>query len=325
MPYIQTVTGPISPDAVGFCHCHEHLMLSKGVSYTINENLCIDDCQKTLQELQDFRIAGGATIVDAQPGGCNRMGQALVELSEESGVNIIAATGFHKMMFYPKEHWIFSYEEEQLTNIFIHEAEQGMYIDCDSEAPKHWIQAKAGIIKCALDSYAFDTCNPDTQYQKLFTATCNAAKRSGLPMMVHIEQNSDPLELVRFLISQNIDLNRVIFCHMDRACPDLALHKELCRQGIYMEYDTIGRFKYHDDQKEAAIFADLIYAGYEDRLLFSLDTTRERLKSYNADGVGLTYIIKSFIPTLKSVGVTDLQIKKISDENSARILSINSL
>ena len=317
MSYIQTVTGPLSPEAAGFCQCHEHLMISKGVSYTHNKNLYMADFQKTLQELEIFASAGGSTVVDAQPVGCNRMGQQLLQLGAESRVHIVASTGFHKMMFYPAEHWIFHYTEKQLSEVFIHEAEKGMYINCDDKFPKEWIPARVGMIKCALDS-----CNLNDQYQKLFQAACNAAKASGLSLMVHIENGADPLALAQFLAAQGLDLSRVIFCHMDRACSDIAIHKALCHQGIYMEYDTIGRFKYHDDEKEAAIFSELIEAGCEDRLLFSLDTTRERLKSYNPDGVGLSYIINTFIPTLKSFGVADPQIKKIAYENSHRVLTI---
>lgn len=317
MPHIQTVAGPISPVLVTFCHCHEHLMISKGVSCTINDNLLINDFQKTLLELQCFAAAGGTTIVDAQPTGCNRAAWSLRQLGKESGVQIIASTGFHKMIFYPRNHWIFRYDEKQLTQVFLHEANIGMYIDCDNALPEFWIDARAGMIKCALDIN-----NLDIQYRKLFNAACNAAKYSGLPLMVHIEQGSDPLALLQYLKSQSINLNRVIFCHMDRSCPDISLHKEILKQGVFMEYDTIGRFKYHDDKKEAAIFSELINAGYEDRLLFSLDTTRERLKSYNPDGVGLAYILNSFVPLLKSCGITDSQIKKIACHNSRGILSI---
>ncbi|MFR1989782.1 MAG: hypothetical protein ACLS3C_06875 [Oscillospiraceae bacterium] len=47
-----------------------------------------------MQELLDYRAAGGSTIVDAQPVGCNRMTKELVQLSRDSGVQIVASTGF---------------------------------------------------------------------------------------------------------------------------------------------------------------------------------------------------------------------------------------
>lgn len=317
MPHIQAVTGKLATVNIKFCHCHDHLMISKGKSYSVNKSLCIDDYKKTLSELNDFFSAGGTTIVDAQPVGCNRVAQSLVNLSMESKVQIIASTGFHKLIFYPENHWLFRYDSEKLLQIFLHEINTGMYLNCENSTPTNYITAKAGIIKCA-----FDCCGLTPQYEKLFLAATQAAKLTKLPLMVHIEQGSDPLELSQYLRCQNIDLNRVIFCHMDRACDDLNIHKELCQQGIYLEYDTIGRFKYHDDIQEAAIFQALIQSGYEDRLLFSLDTTRERLAAYTPTGIGLSYILHSFIPLLKRSGITDAQLYKISCLNCRRILSI---
>ena len=69
---IQSVTGILPPEALTFCQCHEHILLSKGVSWQRNHALCMEDIQKSMQELLDYRAAGGSTIVDAQPVGCNR-------------------------------------------------------------------------------------------------------------------------------------------------------------------------------------------------------------------------------------------------------------
>ncbi len=317
MQYIQTVTGTITPESVHFCHCHEHLMISKGKSWEINHALLIDSYEKSLQELRDFHACNGSTIVDAQPGGCNRMADQLAALARESNVQIIASTGFHKMIFYPLEHWIFQKSCSQLYDIFLHELCTGMYIDCDNHTPETSISAKAGIIKCALD-----TAGLDPQYEKLFHAAADAAVKTHAPMMVHIEKGADPIMLADFLEKQNVPLSQIIFCHMDRACMDLSVHKEIARRGIFLEYDTIGRPKYHSDIREVEIFAELTDAGYENQLLFSLDTTRERLKSYTPDGVGLTYIIRTFVPMLKAAGFTKEQITKFSCTNCRRALAI---
>ncbi len=318
MPYIQTVTGRMPPESLCFCHCHEHLMITKGRSYLINKALCIDNYEKTLTELGQFRTGGGTTIVDAQPGGCGRDADALYRLGQESGVQIIASAGFHKMIFYPRGHWIFDIRREALAELFLRELTEGMYTDCDETWPRRTCGAKAGIIKCA-----YDACGLVLQYKKLFDAAVDAAIRTGAPLMVHIERGAAPLKLMSYLDRRQLPLNRVIFCHMDRAEDDLAVHKEVCRHGIYLEYDTIGRFKYHSDEREAEIFAEMFAAGYEDRILFSLDTTRERLKSYTPEGIGLTYILDTFVPLLKSKGITEAQLKKISCTNCRKILTFD--
>jgi phosphotriesterase-related protein len=142
--------------------------------------------------------------------------------------------------------------------------------------------------------------------------------------MVHIERDSDPYQLADYLVKLVLHPDHIIFCHLDRAVADIGIHREICEQGIYLEYDTIGRPKYHDDEKEADIILELVKAGYEKQLLMSLDTTRSRLLSYG--GVpGLAHILDAFIPLLLRRGLTETQIKTFFIENPARVFSRNSL
>jgi phosphotriesterase-related protein len=101
---------------------------------------------------------------------------------------------------------------------------------------------------------------------------------------------------------------------------DPAVHRELCRRGIYLEYDTIGRPKYHDDEREAAMILDMIRDGYAAQLLMSLDTTRARLVSCGG-APGLDHILTRFIPLLRRRGVPEGQIRAFFRENPARAFS----
>lgn len=46
---IQSVTGILPPEALTFCQCHEHILLSKGVSWQRNHALCMEDIQKSIK------------------------------------------------------------------------------------------------------------------------------------------------------------------------------------------------------------------------------------------------------------------------------------
>ena len=72
MREIMSVLGSIAGEALGICQCHEHLMLGKGEGYYINSDLCMDDREKSEEEVRRFRKAGGTTLIDAQPLGCCR-------------------------------------------------------------------------------------------------------------------------------------------------------------------------------------------------------------------------------------------------------------
>jgi phosphotriesterase-related protein len=300
---------------LGFCQSHEHLW-TIGYPGTVNPDLRIDDLEKSRAELERYRLAGGAALVDAQPPGCGRDAAALRTLSERSAVRIIASTGFHKMTYYPKGHRIYDAGADALTRFFLEELSEGMYTEEGTTLPDPASGARnpcrAGQIKAALDAGTF---NP--QYEKCFTAAAEAARVSGAPLMVHIEKGSDPLALADFLVRQGLVPERLIFCHLDRAVADMAVHRELCRRGIYLEYDTIGRPKYHDDEHEAGVILDMVRDGHAGQLLLSLDSTRARLSSYGGRP-GLDHILLRFIPLLRRRGLPEAQIQAFFRENPAR-------
>lgn len=309
---IHTVSGLLDPKERLFFQSHEHLLIGPGRSGELNSALCFCDCGKSLQELRAYRRAGGEALTDAQPVGCGRMAGELRKLSEESGVAIVASTGFHKMTFYPERHWNFTAAEDTLADLYIRELTVGMYQDPDMVFPAHQIPVAAGQIKTAMEADEMSG-----QYEKLFSAAAHAAVETGAPLMVHIENGYSPVRYLEFLIKAGVRPEQMIFCHMDRACADLGVHRELAASGVFLEYDTIAREKYHSDERELEIFQEMIQAGYEDSLLFSLDTTRQRLKAYHG-GVGLDYILLSFLKKMESSGISQSVIDKISRDNPAR-------
>lgn len=316
MREIISVTGKIEPSDIRFCQFHEHLLIRKGKSYQIHPALWMEDVDASAREAAGYKRAGGTTLIDAQPGGCGRMAEGLAEIAKASGVHIICSTGFHKMQFYPRDHWIFRTGEKELEEFFVRELTEGVDRHCETVISGETGEQKAGIIKCALD-----TENLSPQYRRLFLACAKASVNTGRSMMVHIEKGSDPVLLLEYLLNLGMNPKHLIFCHMDRAVADLDIHRKILKAGVYLEFDTIGRYKYHSDEQEASIFRTLIDDGYEDQLLFSLDTTRERLKSYDPKGVGLDYILNTFIETMKRSGITKTQIEKISRQNCIRALT----
>jgi phosphotriesterase-related protein len=315
MQVITTVLGDIAPQELGFCQSHEHLCITGTGNFPVKAEERIDDREKSREEAALYRAAGGGALVDAQPLGCGRDAVMLRDISEKTGVRIIASTGFHKMTYYPKDHWIHTASADQLTRLFIAELQEGMYLDGDSAYPQRQGTIRAGQIKTALDREGLSP-----SYQKLFAAAVSAAVVSGRALMVHIEKGSDPLGLSGYLFKRGLAPDRLIFCHLDRAIMDTAVHRELCRRGISLEYDTIGRPKYHDDQREVELITEILEAGYEKQLLMSLDTTRARLRSYGGSP-GLAYILENFIPLLLRCGVSEAQAGVFFRENPARVFA----
>lgn len=98
---VQTVCGKVSPEALGHFQIHEHIWVHHTPLADKNPALRIDDYEKSLAELQTYRLAGGNGFADAQPVAAGRNAEMLKKLSEESGVHIVASTGYHLNAFYP--------------------------------------------------------------------------------------------------------------------------------------------------------------------------------------------------------------------------------
>ena len=312
---VTTVTGPIVAKEIGFCHSHEHLFLKKGPGAKLDSSLQIDDFDKTVQELNLYKSIGGTTIVDAQPIGSGRHSQWLMTASQQTGVQVVASTGFHKLMFYPENHWIRTTDADTLTELFIDELENGMYADGEEAWPIEQIIARAGIIKTAAD---FEGVGG--QYYRLFKAASQAAVATGTPIMSHTELGYGALDQIKMFTDLRVSPSQLIICHLDRKMDNVDYMLHVASTGVYLELDTIGRFKYHSDDDEAELITKLIDSGYENQILFGLDTTRNRLKSYGGE-IGLDYLAKTFLPKLENNGVTKGLIRKIMHENPARAFS----
>lgn len=54
-----------------------HIFLADGPSRRVNEALYMDDYNKSLAEVKQYKKAGGHSFVDAQPFGCGRIVEKL--------------------------------------------------------------------------------------------------------------------------------------------------------------------------------------------------------------------------------------------------------
>lgn len=314
--FMQTVTGKMTPQDLGYCQSHEHLFIADGLSARLVPSLRLDDFEATCSELELYRRCGGASIADAQPVGCGRMAELQLKASVATGIKILASTGFHKMVFYPDDHWIHEMDETKLAELFMEELQHGMYVGCDIEKPVEKIQAKAGIIKTASD-----VDGPTGEYEKLFQAAAEASVQTGATILSHTEMGIGALDQIRILTDHKVAVESIVLCHLDRVLTNTDTLLEVASTGVYLELDTIGRYKYHSDEDEVEFIIKLIEKGFEDKILLGLDTTRERMKSYGGS-LGLDYLFESFFPLLRSYGVNDPLIEKFMIGNPAKAFTI---
>lgn len=301
MTQVMTVTGHVEAASLGHCQVHEHLFVARTPAGDSNPVLCIDDEALSAVELQDYAALGGDAVVDCQPVGAGRDLSALQHMSLASGVKIIAVTGYHLPGFYDADHWIFSDGKEVLRNRFISELTEGVAVGDSIVFP--------GAVKAAISKDG-----PSGRYETCLRAAAGAAAQAIVPLILHTECGVGAVEAVGICEQEGLDPARIAVCHVDRQATDYAPHEAVARTGAYLEYDTIARYKYHDDASEVALIRHMLELGYEDSLLLSLDTTSARLRSYGGTP-GLGYILREFLSMLAEAGMTESQLHTITQVN----------
>ncbi len=309
MPTVETVLGPVAPSQLGHCQAHEHLIVRATPAAEANPALRIDDEEKSRLELNDYRAAGGGAVVDAQPGGAGRDAAALSRISRESGVAVVTVTGYHRPMFYPADAPLFFQDEGALYERFLMELTVGV-----ADGGRR-LAIRAGAVKAALGSEDLSG-----RAGRMLRAAARAAARGGAALILHTEADTDAVAAVGLCEGAGLSPARIMVCHLDRQAEDFRPHEAVAATGAYLEYDTIGRFKYHDDASEIRLILHMLEKGCRDRLLLSLDTTAARLGRYGGE-IALTDLIERFLPRLRAAGVPEADLAAITRANPARALA----
>ena len=313
---VRTVLDDIDEGNLGITYAHDHLIVRETNYTSLEKRILLDDIDKTETEVMDFKQLGGNSIVDVQPFGAGRDVEALKKISEDTGINIIAATGLHKMEFYKDGFWSENADNNKIADLFIDEIQNGAYSFDFNDPFIRKTSIKTGIIKIATDENGLTD-----YYRKIFKAAAIASKETGASIITHTELSKFGIEQAEYLLKSGIEPEKIIISHMDKKI-NLDNIITLAKIGVFLEFDSIARYKYHSDEEEVKLIIEMLENGFEDKLLLGMDSTRERFLSYGGE-FGLGYIIGKFIPMLKKAGVKEEQIRKMLINNPKRALRFN--
>jgi len=92
-------------------------------------------------------------------------------------------------------------------------------------------------------------------------------------------------------------------------------------RGVTLEYDTIGRTKYHPDSVVLDLIEAVVKAGHLERIMLGLDLgARDYLRAYDG-GPGMRYLMATFVPRLRRRLGEDA-VDQILVANPARLYAI---
>ncbi len=312
METINTVTGTISPDDLGFTLMHEHVMVSASGLYDQYPDLLGPDREeKAIQTLKRAKDNGVDSIVDATTFDLGRKAELLKRVSEGSGMNIINVTGW--WLDVPR--FIQGVSADQMAREFVRDIEEGF----------RGTDIKAGILKCAAD---FEGVTPPLEV--MARAVARAHVETGLPIMVHSYPTGQVArQQIKIFKEEGVDLTRVKIDHSNDTT-DIEYLKWILDQGCYLGLDRYpGRLV--SPHMRTVTLKNLIDEGFVDKLCPSHDCICLAVLKENPDGTmpeehefargnhhAFLYINHEVIPDLKEMGVTDGQINTLFVENPKR-------
>lgn len=302
MKKVRTVLGDIAPEEMGFTYSHEHLWANPPATQK-DRDLELTNYDASLQELMAFKRTGGHTLVDASTLDYGRDASKLKRMAEESGVHVLATTGFNKHIYFPE--WVANESIEQITEHLVHDVTVGM----------DGTDAKAGFLKSGS---WYQVIHP--LEEKVTRAVARAQLITGAPVWLHTEAGTMGIEMLDILEEEGVDLTKVAVGHSDRNA-DPYYHLQLAKRGAYIQFDGPGKVKYYPDSVRVELIRNLIQNGFANQLLISGDMGRQSYLHAYGGGPGFEYIIKKFIPRLLDEEISQEDIDTIFVTNPARWLA----
>lgn len=309
MAKVNTVLGPIHPEEMGITAMHEHIQWGPpGWEWDPQWWYSVPRIyEKIHNELLDFKSLGGRTFVDTSGIGFGRDLDFYVNLARNTGVHIVACTGF-----WPEGGILGYFHDKDIdyfTELFVHELTVGV----------DRTNIKAGIIKVGTGPYMTPL------EEKTFRAAARAAARTGCAVTTHGVDTA--LRQLEVMMEEGLDPDRIIIGHLDDAhCLDLERDKEIARRGAYVGYDHIGiedtwsRSIYAmADARRVELAVAMLEAGYERNLIISCDTNGWSLGWPNPYHT-VAHLVRYFVPKLRQAGISEETIHTLLVENPKRAL-----
>lgn len=314
--FIRTVLGDRTEIEEGAVYGHEHLIIDSPLIADRFPHIHLYDVDAAVAEVDQCRAAGAVLMVDAMPASAGRDAVRLAEISQRSGVDIIAATGLHHDRYYGPLHWTNRVSEDELVDLFVQDLTVGVD-EFDYTGPiVRRTSHKAGIVKAATSGV-----EPDARDERNLLAVARASILTGAPLLTHCEGGFGGIAQVEFLTNEGVRPQSIILSHVDKT-HDLIYLKDLADTGVVLELDQ-GLREAHKGAGSVTVRAifSLLESGHESQLIVGTDGARRDLWATLGGAPGLAWLAASLPIQLQKAGVSDEYIGGVMGRNAVRALT----
>lgn len=346
MKILRTVLGDVPAESSGRILSHEHLLYGyPGAELdhrtVLDYSAAVDFVAGQVKRGMDGYSYG--TIVDMTPPEVGRHPQFMVDVAKQTGMNVVAITGFFPERMGVPYYWRRQTVEE-LTEFFVRDLTEGMVFA--------WQQTpyRAGAIKIATGQESVtpmpSPVGPNGRHiheveDRIIRAAARAATQVGCAINTHIdpmdfEVTNPGREQLEILLEEGMDPAKVIIGHAF-VPPQVEMMREILEMGGNVQLDHVGipwRVGSAEELDEAMADAlvTLIDEGHLEKVVISFDrwffNPRAGVTEIDPqllnEKVDLGYMFTSFVPRLKGKGVTDEQLDALMIHNPRRIFAIDA-
>jgi phosphotriesterase-related protein len=334
---IVTVLGVVQEEDVGHTQMHEHVLcdlsgyvsesdrrlgspvgLTNYYSTRVDRNnaydMTLDSHTDAIEALRDYSMAGGSVLVDATPRGLGRNPEGLREIAVASGTHIVMGCGYYVGSFHPPT--TASMSEDEIFQEIVDDLQVGV-------GPQ---RIRAGIIGEIGLSWPVQ----DDELRVL-RAAARAQRHTGAALLIHPGRSAEaPAHHLSVVAAAGGDISRTIMCHIDRTLFSFEEMESLAAAGCVLEFDLFGtESSYYppdlsvdlpNDGMRVHYIRRLIEAGYGHQILIAEDVCRKsQLKPHG--GEGYDHILKRVVPLMRRRGISDEQIRQITQRTPRDLLS----
>ena len=312
MATIQSATGPIDTNDLGFTLMHEHVRVGWGPMFQQYPEMFDRKAElaRAVERLKAAKAAGVQTVVDLTPIDLGRDVTLIAEAAKQSEMQIIAPTGVYYAIPF---HFAFR-DPSELTALLVRDITQGVGTT----------GIRAGVIKCATEE------EMHAQNERALRASAAAHRQTGAPICTHSHPASRTgLDQQRVFKEEGCDLGRIVIGHSDDA-EDIGYLEELIDGGSFVGMDRMGLQQPRTSDQRADMVAKLVEKGYADRLTLSHDSccnfywAPQELLDQVAPTWKMTHISEEILPKLRERGVSEEAITQMTVLNPRRIFEQNT-
>ena len=256
----------------------------------------MQDVAFQVEEMKLAKADGVACIVDGGHPDMGRDINFLRQISQQSGLPIVAGGGFYTQPFYPKE--IATWSEDQVFQALMK-------------------QAETEPIGCWGEIGSWDWITRDER--KVFRAVGRASVATNLPIFTHTGiPGKSALEQLDILEDVGVDPKKVVIGHVGNLVDaNVEVHRAICRRGAFIGFDRQGAA---GDTQQVPMVIKLLEAGYADNIMIASDLSNIA-QTKQGKGPGYARALTVFVPKLKDAGANEAVLKQIMNDNPRRFLA----